>query len=281
MINFKHVDFSYRKNVSLLTDLNLQIAPGHIHGLLGKNGEGKSTVLKLIAGLLFPQKGDIEVLGFNPGKRKPEMLREIYFIPEELPSFTLSIEQFAKVYAPFYPKFNTEQFSNYLNEFEIDSVIQRMDKLSYGQKKKVLIAFGLAANTKIILMDEPTNGLDIPSKGQFRRMAASAIDDERSMIISTHQVRDLDRLIDNIIIMSDHEIVFNESIENITDKLVFKVFNTDEKDASPIYSEETLRGFYQVRENLDGEDSKLDIELLFNAVLADTNRIKEIFTTKS
>ena len=281
MINFKHVDFSYRKKLPLLEDLNLRIAPGHIHGLLGKNGEGKSTLLKLIAGLLFSQKGNIEVFDFNPGKRKPEMLREIYFIPEELPSFSLSIEQFAKVYAPFYPKFSCEQFENYLNEFEIDSVGRKMNKLSYGQKKKALIAFGLAANTKLLLMDEPTNGLDIPSKGQFRRMAASAIDDERCMIISTHQVRDLDRLIDNIIIMSDHEIVFNESIENITNKLVFKISDTYEKDASFIYSEENLRGFYQIRENLTGEESKLDIELLFNSVLANKKRIKEIFTPKS
>ena len=281
MIQFTNVDFSYRKKIPLLTDLNLQIVPGHIHGLLGKNGEGKSTMLKLIAGLLFPQKGNIEVFDFNPGRRKPEMLRDIYFIPEELPASSLSIEQFAKVYAPFYPKFDREQFENYLKEFEIDSAGRKMNKLSYGQKKKALIAFGLAANTKLLLMDEPTNGLDIPSKRQFRRMAASAIDHERSMIISTHQVRDLDRLIDNIIIMSDHEIVFNESIDNIAEKLVFKVSDVNEKDASFIYSEDHLSGFYQIRENTDGEDSKLDIELLFNSVLAEKRRIKEIFTSKS
>ena len=281
MIQFTNVDFSYRKKIPLLTDLNLQIVPGHIHGLLGKNGEGKSTMLKLIAGLLFPQKGNIEVFDFNPGRRKPEMLRDIYFIPEELPASSLSIEQFAKVYAPFYPKFDREQFENYLKEFEIDSAGRKMNKLSYGQKKKALIAFGLAANTKLLLMDEPTNGLDIPSKGQFRRMAASAIDDDRSMIISTHQVRDLERLIDNIIIMNDHEIAFNESIDKIAEKLVFKVSDVNEKDASFIYSEENMRGFYQVRENLHGEDSKLDIELLFNSVLVNKKRIKEIFISKS
>ena len=279
MINFKNVDFSYGKRVPLLTNLNLQIAPGHIHGLLGKNGEGKSTLLRLIAGLLFPQKGTIDVFDFNPSKRNPEMLREIYFIPEELPEFPLSVEEFAKIYAPFYPKFNHEQFEYLLNE--LDSKRWKVNKLSYGQKKKVFIAFGLAANTKLLLMDEPTNGLDIPSKGQFRRMVASAIDDDRCMIISTHQVRDLDNLIDNIIVMNDHEIVFNEPIENITDKLLFKLSDTNEKGASVIYSEETLRGYHQVRENLNGEECKLDIELLFNSTLADTQRIKEIFTSKS
>ena len=281
MITFKNVDFSYVKKAPLLTNLNLQVAPGHIHGLLGKNGEGKSTLLKLISGLIFPQKGEIEVMGFSPKKRNPEMLRDIFFLPEELPVFSLKIADFQKVYAPFYPNFSVEQFDNYLKEFEISSKDLKLNKLSFGQKKKVFVAFGLAANTKILLMDEPTNGLDIPSKGQFRRMVASVIDETRCIIISTHQVRDLDSLIDGIIIMDGHEIVFNESIEAITDKLLFKVYDKDEKDASVIYSEDDLRGFYQVRENLNHEDSKLDIELLFNSVNANKKRIKEIFTQKT
>jgi len=281
MITFKNVDFSYVKKAPLLTNLNLQVAPGHIHGLLGKNGEGKSTLLKLISGLIFPQKGEIEVMGFSPKKRNPEMLRDIFFLPEELPVFSLKIADFQKVYAPFYPNFSVEQFDNYLKEFEIPSKDLKLNKLSFGQKKKVFVAFGLAANTKILLMDEPTNGLDIPSKGQFRRMVASVIDETRCIIISTHQVRDLDSLIDGIIIMDGHEIVFNESIEAITDKLLFKVYDKDEKDASVIYSEDDLRGFYQVRENLNHEDSKLDIELLFNSVNANKKRIKEIFTQKT
>jgi len=281
MITFKNVDFSYVKKAPLLTNLDLQVAPGHIHGLLGKNGEGKSTLLKLISGLIFPQKGEIEVMGFTPKKRKPEMLRDIFFLPEELPVFSLKIADFQKAYAPFYPNFSVEQFDNYLKEFEIPSKDLKLNKLSFGQKKKVFVAFGLAANTKILLMDEPTNGLDIPSKGQFRRMVASVTDETRCIIISTHQVRDLDSLIDSIIIMDGHEIVFNESIDTITDKLLFKVYDKNEKDDSVIYSEDDLRGFYQVRENLNHEESKLDIELLFNSVNTNKKRIKEIFTQKT
>ncbi|MDR2086572.1 MAG: ABC transporter ATP-binding protein [Dysgonamonadaceae bacterium] len=278
IIHFEKVNFSYNKKRPLLSGLSLQLQPGHIHGLLGKNGEGKSTLLKLVAGLLFPQKGTIETMGFEPQKRKPEMLRDIYFISEELPLFPLSIEKFEKVYAPFYPNFSHSQFDNYLKEFEISSKELRINKLSYGQKKKVTLAFGLAAQTKVLLMDEPTNGLDIPSKGQFRRIVASSLENDRCIIISTHQVRDLDSLIDSIIIMDEHEIVFNELIKNITDKLLFKVYDTNVKDASVIYSEDTLRGFYQVRENREQEDSKLDIELLFNAVHANKKQIKELFT---
>jgi ABC-2 type transport system ATP-binding protein len=251
--------------------------PGHIHGLLGKNGEGKSTMLKLIAGLLFPQKGKIDVMGFLPSKRNPEMLQDIYFLSEELPDHALSIQSFQQVYAPFSPNFSASLFDACLKEFEIPSKDWKMNKLSYGQKKKIVVAFGLATQTKLLLMDEPTNGLDIPSKGQFRRIVASVLDENRTIIISTHQVRDLDSLIDNLIIMDNHEIAMNEPIETIADRLLFRVKDADKKELPVIYSEDTLRGVYQVCENVNSEDSKLDIELLFNAVCTNKKRIQQVF----
>jgi ABC-2 type transport system ATP-binding protein len=205
------------------------------------------------------------------------MLQEIFFLPEELPQLTLSIENYEKVYAPFYPNFSTVQFNEYLKEFDIDNKKSMLNKLSNGQKKKVFVAFGLATNTKLLLMDEPTNGLDIPSKGQFRRMVASTIDDNRCLIISTHQVHDLDSLIDSIIVMEKHEIVFNQPIENITKKLLFRIADRNEKSDNVIYSEDTLRGLYQVSENKTEEESKLDIELLFNAILTEKNKIVKLF----
>jgi len=277
MIDIKNVDFSYSRNTKLLLGLSLKLETGRIHGLLGKNGEGKSTLLKLISGLVFPIHGSIDVMGFNPQKRTPEMLQDIFFLPEELPQLPLSIKNYEEVYAPFYPNFSAEQFNSYLKEFEIDDKKAMLNKLSHGQKKKVFVSFGLATNTKLLLMDEPTNGLDIPSKGQFRRMVATAVDESRCLIISTHQVRDLDSLIDSIMIMDGHEIVFNEPNENITKKLLFKVVDHNDTDESVIYSEESMRGLYQVRENTTGEESKLDIELLFNAVFTDKKRIVNLF----
>ncbi len=281
MIKINQLDFSYSKRTKLLENLSLQLEAGRIHGLLGKNGEGKSTLLKLISGLDFPVLGTIETLGYNPVKRHPSMLQEIFFLPEELPQITLSIENYEKVYAPFYPNYSAEKFNQYLKEFDIDDKKAMLTKLSHGQKKKVFVAFGLATNTKVLLMDEPTNGLDIPSKGQFRRMVASAIDETRCLLISTHQVHDLDSLIDNIIIMEKHEIVFCEPIEAITQKLYFKVAERDEKSENVIYSEDTLRGLYQVCENTTGDESKLDIELLFNTVLTNTDKIKQLFSTNN
>ena len=277
MINIQNVTFSYSKKSGLLSDINLNIGEGRIHGLLGKNGEGKSTLLKLISGLVFPQSGNIFTFGENPVKRNPSMLQEIFFLPEELPQSSLTIGEYEKVYAPFYPKFNASQFDSYLKEFDIDSKHWALNKLSHGQKKKAFIAFGLATNTKLLLMDEPTNGLDIPSKGQFRRMVASGVDENRCLIISTHQVHDLDSLIDNIIIMDKHRIVFDQPIEKISEKLLFSVADRKEPAEDAIYSEESLRGLYQVSENKTGDDSKVDIELLFNAVLTQPNKITSLF----
>lgn len=277
MVNIENVTFSYSKKTKLLSNLNLQLEAGRIHGLLGKNGEGKSTLLKLMSGLVFPQNGKIDVMGFLPEKRNPEMLQEIFFLPEEFPQINLSIEKYKNIYAPFYPNFSNDQFECYLKEFEIDDKKAIMSKLSHGQKKKIMIAFGLATNTKLLLMDEPTNGLDIPSKGQFRRMVASAITEERCLVISTHQVHDLDSLIDNIIVMEKHEIVFNQAIENITRKLVFRLTERNEICENVIHTEESLRGMYQVCENTTNEESKLDIELLFNTILLHTAKVKSLF----
>lgn len=277
MITIKDLEFSYSKQSKLLSNLSLQLEAGRIHGLLGKNGEGKSTLLKLISGLVFPKHGTVEVMGFVPQTRKPEMLQEIFFLPEELPHITLSIENYEKIYAPFYPNFSSEKFSEYLKEFDVDNKKAMLNKLSHGQKKKVMIAFGLATNTKLLLMDEPTNGLDIPSKGQFRRMVAAGVDENRCLIISTHQVHDLDSLIDNIIVMEKHKIVFNQPIENITKKLYFRVADRNDKNEDVIYSEDTLRGLYQVCKNTANEDSKLDIELLFNAITTNTKEITKLF----
>jgi len=281
VIEISNLEFRYPGQSKLLSDLSLTLKTGQINGLLGKNGEGKSTLLKLISGLLFPMKGKINVLGFEPRKRDPRMLQDIFFLPEEIPESLLSISRFEKVYAPFYPDFSSSKFYTYLNEFTLEQKTSNISELSYGQKKKFYIAFGLATNAKLILMDEPTNGLDIPSKRQFRRMVDAAINEKSCILISTHQVLDLDNLINNIIIMNNHEIIFNEQIENITKKLLFKIAENHHPDETVIYSEDTLRGYCQVCENKTGEESKLDVELLFSAVILEQKRITELFHSKN
>jgi ABC-2 type transport system ATP-binding protein len=276
MININDLAFSYKKKNPLFSRLNLQLAEGRIHGLLGKNGAGKTTLLKLVSGLLFPDSGNITTLGFNPVHRKPDMLKDIYFLFEEFTLPDFSIQKFKEIYAVFYPNFSDTQFAEYLSEFEIHDN-EKLNSLSYGQKKKVLIAFGLATNTKLLIMDEPTNGLDIPSKSQFRKIMAGAVDENKCVIISTHQVRDLDNLIDSITILDQQDVIISQSIEKITEKLCFKVLSQNDSENKILYSENGLRGHWAVVENDKNEESKLDIEMLFHATFADKKRMKELF----
>ena len=277
MVELKEISFGYKKNKILFTDLNLELSSGHIYGLLGKNGAGKTTLLKLISGLLFVKNGEIKTLGFNPAYRKAAMLQDIYLIAEEMFIPNLTIKEFVKVYAVFYPKFNKKEFDDYLQEFEVEAQETKLQKLSHGQKKKVLICFGLAANTKVLLMDEPTNGLDIPSKSIFRKIMASAVNDTRLVVISTHQVRDLHSLIDAVVILDNATILLNHSIEQITNKLVFKTLDENSNNENILYKEDNIRGSLVVAENNHQQESKLDIELLFNACIANKGKIKEIF----
>lgn len=277
MIQLEIIQFGYVKSRPLFKELSLTMEPGHIYGLLGKNGAGKTTLLKIMAGLRFPDSGSATMLGENATLRKTETLRDIYFLQEEMYVPHLKIDEFEKAYASFYPNFSHDQFVEYLRELELDKENGYMDKLSHGQKKKVLIAFALATNTKVLIMDEPTNGLDIPSKSTFRKLMASAADDSRLVIISTHQVRDLHSLIDMVAILDNGHMVLNASTFEITGKLLFDVDDTKSAEGKIFYTEESPRGNYQVKENVNHIDSNLDLELLFNAAIANKNEFTNLF----
>lgn len=263
MLQLNNVSFSYSKK-ELFKDLNLNIEPGNIYGLLGKNGAGKTTLLKILGGLLFPVDGDAIYDGHNISKREPSFLEEIFFLPEEFFLPAITGINFVNLRAPLYKEFNHSMFQEFIAEFDVDCS-KKLNTLSYGQKKKFLLSFGLATGAKLIIMDEPTNALDIPSKTILRRIITRAMSDERTIIISTHQVKDVENLIDPIIILDSGSIVFNKTIMEITDSHVMKLI--PELKGNEIYSQEVLGG-YQVIAPRDGEEETLvDLELLFNSVV--------------
>lgn len=274
MIKINNLNFSYSRNKPLFKDLSMQLDPGHIYGLLGKNGAGKSSLLKHLAGLVYADSGDLNVMGYNPAKRQPSLLSQICFIPEEFHLPSVQISAYVNANAPFYPDFDQSYFESLLAEFQIP-VGQKLVNMSYGQKKKLIIAFGLATKAKLVIMDEPTNGLDIPSKAQFRKIMAAALTEERCIIISTHQVRDLDNLIDTVIILDENAIALMASIDEITSKLCFK--RVKELDKTVIYAEPSLSGYNAVTVNYHQEESKLDMELLFNTMLTEKTKLKTVF----
>jgi len=210
--------FEYSKGQNLFKNLDLEIPSGNVYGLLGKNGAGKTTLLKLIAGLLFTRCGTCEVMNYKPELRRPEMLHELYFIPEEFYLPPIRITDYISSHAPFYPRFDQTRLKDYLTGFQLPEN-SRLSNLSYGQKKKFLLAFGLATDCKLLILDEPTNGLDIPTKSQFRKLLAGSMSDDRTFLISTHQVRDMENLIDPIIILEEGSIIFNASMAQVSSRL--------------------------------------------------------------
>ena len=275
MISIQNLSFAYKKK-PLFDGLNLQFEAGHVYGLLGKNGTGKSSLLRNIAGLLSPKKGSIKVNGFTPFERLPIFLEDVFMVPEEFYLPNVNISDLIKYYAPFYPRFNSSKFYNYMSVFEIPAE-SKLHDMSYGQKKKVLISFAVATSVKVLLMDEPTNGLDIISKSQFRKVLAEALDEERCIIISTHQVKDLENLIDRVTVLDEGKVLFDENIEEISKKLSFR-FAYDETDlATAFYSESSLIGNVVVTPNMEGEESKLDLELLYKAIVTNSDKITKLF----
>lgn len=279
MLVIEKMSFKYRKSKKLLfDDLSLNIEKGRIYGLLGKNGVGKSTLLYLMTGLLFPQKGKIFFEGKNVETRSPEVLKEVFLVPEEFELPQMKLLEFEKTYSPFYPKFNPTEFETYLRDMELEKNVN-LSKLSMGQKKKVLLCFALATNTQLIIMDEPTNGLDIPSKSQFRKIIASSMQDDRTIIISTHQVRDLDKLIDSVIILDNNHMILNEQLEQITEKLFFIETNDSHQLDDAIYRCDNITGYSGILINDENTESEPNIEHLFNCAIENPEKIKALFNT--
>lgn len=268
MLRIENLTYSYSKKLSLISDLNMTLEPGSVCGLLGKNGAGKTTLIYLICGLLKPQGGKIEFKGYRPYDRNTGFLEDVFLVPEEFTLPNVTLEDYVNVNSPFYPKFNKEQLEHYLDIFELTPDLH-LGKLSMGQKKKVYISFAMASNTSLLLLDEPTNGLDITSKRNFRRAVTECMTDDKSILISTHQVYDVDKILDHVIIADRHGVLLNSSINEIMDRLTF-CFTTDSVRANKALIALEVPGGYNIAEPMtpDAQESDVNLETLFELVQA-------------
>lgn len=273
MIQTNALTFAYSSSHPVLSDITLSLGEGHIHGLLGCNGIGKTTLLKILCGIMRPDRGRVSVFGYDPAQRRKEMFEQMIIIPEEFDLPNISLMRYADITAPFYPRFNREQMLSYCRELGVNAE-QKLHSLSMGQRKKAYIAFALACNVRLLLLDEPTNGLDIPSKSAFRRLLAGYVDDERMVLVSTHQVADVEQLLDNIVILDEQGVALSATTSEICRKLRFGVKREGD---DVLYSEQTIAGDMVVARNVDDEESLLNIELLFNAVTANREVVSAIF----
>ena len=208
MIDISNVTFEYRKGKPVLKDFSLSFPQGGVYGLLGKNGTGKSTLLYLISGLLRPRHGEVRVDGMLSANRQPQMLREIFLVPEEYDLPSVSLKSYTRALKSFYPRFSDELLRKCIEVFDLEMDMQ-LGTLSMGQKKKVYMCVALATGTRVLLMDEPTNGLDILSKSQFRKVVVQGMDEDKTVLVSTHQVHDVERLLDHVTIINGNQVLLH------------------------------------------------------------------------
>jgi ABC-2 type transport system ATP-binding protein len=284
MITLKNLDFSYKKS-AVFKNISLEFKDGNVYGLLGENGVGKTTLLKIISGLQFPNNGTCTVDDFIPSERNPYFLQNIFYLPEEVITEDTTPEKFINKLGVFYPRYDHSYFLNLMKELEVDYT-KKFDAMSYGQKKKSLLACALSLRTDYLLLDEPTNGLDIPSKALFRKVilqhstdanenSTDEINRVPTIIISTHQVKDVENLIDPIVILEHDEVLLNATFEEISQRLYFEY--GAEKSDEALYSEMMPGGYINVIPNTFNMESKVNVEALFNAVRCNKKKIREIF----
>ena len=276
MITIQDLAFRYSKQAVIFEGLNLEIAPGHIHGLLGKNGVGKTTLLKLIGGLTFPGSGSVTVDGHNPAKREPRLLADIFYVPEEVSVPSMTPQKFAEIHGGFYPAYDPGQFRKFIGMFEVDPT-QSCTRMSYGQKKKTMIAFALAVNTRDLFLDEPAGGLDISSKAALRTVLASSFDPEKTIILSTHMVRDLENMIDSVIILENRRIILNQPLEEIARRLRFELAPFAAASGDVIWSAKGEPGEPVISLNSSGMQGNVDLETLFTACIQAPAQISACF----
>lgn len=278
MISINDLTFAYKKGEPVLSGLNLELRQGKIYGLLGLNGAGKTTLLNNISGMLFPLSGSCLIDGEETRDRTPDAMNSLFIVPEQFDLPKVTGQKYIELHMVFYPKFNNQQMEDILLEFEVDKT-KKLSELSFGQRKKFFIAFAIATQTPLLIFDEPTNGLDIPSKSQFRRIISSLDTESRCILISTHQVRDLGSMIEHILVLKYGSLIFNQSLEVISNRLTIQKLDSETSE-SYIYGEETLGGINAVIASNGDDIGEFDIELLFNSIIQKTEEINKQFEEK-
>ena len=278
MLQINQISFGYNKKFGdLFTDFSLNLEAGNVYGLLGKNGAGKSTLIYLMTGLLTPREGEALMDGENVRKRLPKTMSDLFLIPEEFELPRLTLKEFVSINSPLYPRFSMEDMQRYLDIFEMGGDMNvKLQALSMGQKKTVFMAFAFATNTRALIMDEPTNGLDIPSKSQFRKLISAGMSDEKMMLISTHQVRDISSILDHVTIIDTSRVLLNASIAEVQSRIAFRKMREGDQ---PIFMMQSALGDIVAVPAQPGEETAVDLEMLFNATLMNPQAINQLFTT--
>jgi ABC-2 type transport system ATP-binding protein len=274
MILVNNIRYRYPRGALVYNNFSFTLKENAVYGLFGKNGEGKSTLLKLLAGLIFPQQGSIEVDGFIPGERSPAFLEDIFYLSEEFTAPALKGELFCRRYAPFYRNFSLQFYKRCLNAFNVSETLM-LSALSFGQRKKFFIAFALAAGCRYLFLDEPTNGLDIPSKAVFRTLLLERFKKNNFItLVSTHQAHDLEGVVSAFIMLDSNKIISNNNLDVFYES--FHIEQHGEKPAAALYAELKADGYRCLMPGRAADSlGRPDLETLFNALLVNGEAVRQ------
>lgn len=211
MIDIINLSKKYGK-VQALDDVSFQIKEGKIIGIFGINGVGKSTILKSIAGVIKPDKGKILIDGEEINHK---LYNKIAFIPDVDTYFPhLTIKESLEFMKEFYINWDEEKAYNMLKIFNLTDN-QMISNLSKGNRARVKIILGFAQNAKYILLDEPFSGIDIFKREEFIKAMVEYISPNQSIIITTHEITEIEEIVEEVIILHDGKVVFNFNVEEV------------------------------------------------------------------
>lgn len=212
MIRFNNVTKRYGNGTVALKDFNLEISGGKVVGILGPNGSGKTTFLKMINGYLKPTSGTIEVLGQEINaetKKHVSYLPDSPFIPEDY-----TVTEAKKLWQSFFEDFNETKFNKLMKFMDLDQNL-RMSDMSKGMNEKFHLSLILSRDAKIYVIDEPIAGVDLVSRDKILEAIFSNIEDDKLLIITTHLVDELETLFDDVVFVSKGEIVLQGNAEDL------------------------------------------------------------------
>ena len=202
-------------NKEILRDVNLSIPKGKIIGLLGKNGTGKTTLIKLINDLLNPTSGEILVNGKKPGV---ESKRIISYLPERTYlDKNMKVEQILTFFEEFYDNFNKEKAIKLLKDLDLD-INLKVSKMSKGMREKLQLILVMSRDAEIYILDEPLGGVDPATRDYILDTILSNFNEGASIIISTHLISDIERILDEVIFIDKGSIVLTSSADELRKK---------------------------------------------------------------
>lgn len=215
VLEIKGISKSYGKKEAL-NNINLSIERGKIIGLLGPNGSGKTTLIKLINGLLTPNEGEITVDGNKIGN---ESRLAVSYLPDKtyLPDW-MKVSDIFKMFTDFYSNFDIEKARDMLGRLNI-SEGERLKALSKGNKEKVQLILVMSRNAKLYLLDEPIGGVDPAARDYILNTIITTYNPDASVIISTHLISDIEKVLDEAIFIDRGQIVLHDTVDNIRENI--------------------------------------------------------------